>query len=417
MNLFVLIIVVFSLFPAVAEDWPQYRGSQHNGSTGEEILSVWPGSGLKPSWRASTLNGFSSFAVAEGFAATQLTKDGNEALVVFSASTGCVKWTTSLSKADFGHDGGNSGAKGNNGGDGPRSTPSIDKGNIFVFSADFELFCFNLKTGKTVWRKSLLAEHKGSQIKWENAASPVVEGEMVIVGGGGPGQSLLAFQKESGRLIWKVGTETVTHATPTVARIHGVPQVIFFCVSGLVSVEIETGKILWKQPYKFAVSTAASPIVDQDVVFCSAGNGVGGGAYKVSNVKGKWNTDEIWRIPGNAHVANHWSTPVLKDGHLYGMFSFKKYGDGPLKCIEMRTGKIKWEKEGFGAGNVIRVRENILALTDYGELVLIGGNSSVYKELARCKAVIGKCWSTPVVARGHIYVRSTKEGACLRVTP
>ncbi|MDG2214783.1 MAG: PQQ-binding-like beta-propeller repeat protein, partial [Verrucomicrobiota bacterium] len=241
MNLFVLIIVVFSLFPAVAEDWPQYRGSQHNGSTGEEILSVWPGSGLKPSWRASTLNGFSSFAVAEGFAATQLTKDGNEALVVFSASTGDVKWTASLSKADFGHDGGNAGAKGNNGGDGPRSTPSIDKGNIFVFSADFELFCFNLETGKTVWRKSLLAEHKGSQIKWENAASPVVEGEMVIVGGGGPGQSLLAFQKESGRLIWKVGTETVTHATPTVARIHGVPQVIFFCVSGLVSVEIEAG--------------------------------------------------------------------------------------------------------------------------------------------------------------------------------
>ena len=417
MNVLIILIAVFGFFPAIAEDWPQYRGSRHDGSTSEKILSVWPESGLKPSWRTPTLSGFSSFAVAEGFAATQLTKDGNEALVVFSASTGDVKWSASLSKADFGHNGGNAGARGNNGGDGPRSTPSIDGGNIFVFSADFELFCFSLETGKIIWKKNLLADHKGNQIKWENAASPVVEGELIFVGGGGPEQSLLAFHKASGRLAWAVGTETVTHATPTVARIHGVKQVIFFCVSGLVSVETETGRTLWKQPYKFAVSTAASPIVDQDVVFCSAGYGVGGGAYKVSNIKGKWNIDEIWRIPGNAHVANHWSTPVLKDGHLYGMFSFKKYGDGPLKCVEIRTGKIKWEKEGFGAGNVIRVRQNILALTDYGTLVLVEGNSSAYKELARFKAVTGKCWSTPVVARGHIYVRSTKEGACLRVSP
>ena len=115
MNVLIILITVFGFFPAIAEDWPQYRGSRHDGSTGEKILSIWPKSGLKPAWRAPTLNGFSSFAVAEGFAATQLNKDGNEALAVFSASTGDVKWSTSLSKADFGHNGGNAGARGNNG--------------------------------------------------------------------------------------------------------------------------------------------------------------------------------------------------------------------------------------------------------------------------------------------------------------
>lgn len=130
---------------------------------------------------------------------------------------------------------------------------------------------------------------------------------------------------------------------------------------------------------------------------------------------GKWTTDEVWRIPGNAHVANHWSTPVLKDGHLYGMFSFKKYGDGPLKCVELATGKIKWEKEGFGAGNVILVDGNVLALTDFGELVLVAGTASGYKELTRVKAVAGKCWSTPVVSDGRIYARSTTEAVCLEV--
>ena len=142
---------------------------------------------------------------------------------------------------------------------------------------------------------------------------------------------------------------------------------------------------------------------------------MGGGAYRIMHKGGKWSTDEVWRIPGNAHVANHWSTPVLKDGHLYGMFSFKKYGDGPLKCVELATGKIKWEKDGFGAGNVILVDGNVLALTDFGELVLVEGTAQGYKELARIKAVAGKCWSTPVVSGGRIYARSTKEAACLEV--
>jgi len=106
---------------------------------------------------------------------------------------------------------------------------------------------------------------------------------------------------------------------------------------------------------------------------------------------------------------------VLKDGHLYGMFSFKKYGDGPLKCVELATGKIKWEKEGFGAGNVIRVGDNILALTDYGKLVLVAGTPLGYRQLATTPAVTGKCWSTPTYANGRIYVRSTKQGAAFNV--
>ena len=82
----------------------------------------------------------------------------------------------------------------------------------------------------------------------------------------------------------------------------------------------------------------------------------------------------------------------------------------------MAPGKIKWEQEGFGAGNIILVDGNLLALTDFGELVLVAGNSTGYKELARAKAVAGKCWSTPVVSGGRIYARSTKEAACLEVT-
>ena len=116
---------------------------------------------------------------------------------------------------------------------------------------------------------------------------------------------------------------------------------------------------------------------------------------------------------GNQPVANHWSTPVYHRGHLYGMFSFKEYGSGPLKCVELATGKVKWEQPNFGAGNVILAGDTVLALSDAGELVTVEPNPATYREISRAKVVTGKCWSTPTLANGRIYVRSTREGVCL----
>jgi hypothetical protein len=98
------------------------------------------------------------------------------------------------------------------------------------------------------------------------------------------------------------------------------------------------------------------------------------------------------------------------------MFQFKEYGSGPLKCVELATGKVKWSQPGFGPGNVILLGDQILALSDAGDIVVAEATTAGYKELSRAKAVGGKCWSTPVVSNGRVYVRSTKEAACLDVS-
>jgi outer membrane protein assembly factor BamB len=178
----------------------------------------------------------------------------------------------------------------------------------------------------------------------------------------------------------------------------------------------KNGKILWQQPYKFNVSTAASPVVFENIVYCSAGYGVGSAAYAVKKSGSNYETSELWRVEGDG-LNNHWSTPVVHGGHLYGMFSFKKYGDGPVKCVDIRTGKELWSKEGFGPGNVILSNDKLLALSDKGELVIIEAKPDAYTELARADVLDGKCWSTPALAGGFIFARSTKEAACFAVAP
>ena len=218
--------------------------------------------------------------------------------------------------------------------------------------------------------------------------------------------------------MWKAHDEKITHATPIVATILGAKQIIYFTQSGLVSVNPADGALLWKHNFQYKTSTAASPVVGGDIVYCAAGYGVGSTAVKITKEDGAFKATELWLSKGNQPVANHWSTPVYFKGHLYGMFSFKDYGKGPLKCVELATGQVKWSEPNFGAGNVILVGDTVLALSDKGELVTVETNPTAYKELSRAKVVTGKCWSSPSVANGRIYVRSTKEAVCLdaRVT-
>lgn len=400
-----------------AAEWSQYRGPGHDGISTESVKLPWPSSGPKVIWKVPTPNGFSSFTVGGGIAFTEITHAVSgaprEFCVAYNAATGKGIWGVDIDQAKY-DGGGDSGDVNNKGGDGPRSTPVFSDGLVYVYTSDLVLYCLDAKTGAKVWSIDMMKEHGGANVKWSNAASPVIDGDLVLVAAGGKGESFLALKKKTGAIVWKSGDERITHATPVVDTILGTRQVIFFVQFGLVSLSVETGKELWRYKFPFRVSTAASPVVCGDIVYCSAGYGVGAGACKITKSdSGGLTAMEIWRITGDKPIANHWSTPVYKDGYLYGMFSFKRYGVGPLKCVEVATGKVMWEHPDFGAGNVILSQDGLLALADDGELVAVEASPKEYKEISRVQAVAGKCWSTPCLSNGRVYVRSTKEGACL----
>ena len=409
-------VLSLSCLKAVA-DWPQYRGATTDGITKETISTNNWEKNLKPLWKTELANGFSSFSVVGTRAFTIVSRevDGNptEVLLALDTKDGKEVWAAPLGMAKY-NGGGDSGTPDNKGGDGPRSTPSVDKkGRVYVTSAMLAVYCFDGRDGKKIWEHDLIKENNGANIQWQNAASPLLVDELVLCAGGGKGQALLALSQQDGKVVWKSEDDKMTHATPVLATILGVPQVIFYTQQGLVALDVKSGKPLWRHPFKYSTSTAASPVVWQDIVYCSAGYGVGAGACQITKTGGGMEAKELWRKENQ--LINHWSTPVVKDGFLYGMFSFKEYGKGPVACVDIKTGEQKWSQPGFGPGQIILAGDTLIALSDKGELVAIVPQPTAYKELARLDILDGKCWSLPVLSGGKIYARSTKEGGCWEV--
>ncbi len=403
---------------ALAEDWPLYHGAGSDRTSGETIANTdWAAKAPEKLWTAPTRNGFASFTVAGGKAYTIVEEeiDGlpTEVCIAFDADAGTTAWKAALDLWRVDHGGGNAGARGNDGGDGPRSTPAYAGGRVYCYTSDLRLVCLDAADGSERWAVEVGEAHGGRNIKWENAAAPLVEGGLVIVPGGGPGESFLAFDAGDGAVRWKSGDSLMTHASPVAATIGGRRQVLFFNQDGLTSVDANDGSQLWHHDFPFKVSTAAAPVVEGDIVYFAAGYGVGSTAIKVG---AGGETEELWFSAGDKPVTNHWSTPLVKDGHLYGMFGFKEYGDGPLKCVELATGEVKWEHPGYGPGGVCLAGDVLVCLGDAGQLTLVKASPDGYQELSRIDgAISGKCWSAPVLANGKIYIRSTEEAACFDV--
>ena len=402
-------IVVLSLSSGVfAAEWPQYRGPGHDGVTPEKINTRWS-TPPKVQWRIPLGSSLGSFVTGNGRLYV-FAKDGDdEAAQAFDAATGKRLWSTTIGKTIFD----------NSGGDGPRSTPALDDGRVYIYGTYQKLGCLDAADGKMIWSHDLNKEFGGKEPGWGSATSPLVDGNLVLVCCGGRGQSFVAFDKKSGSVAWKGQYDAPTHAAPIPADLLGIHQVIFFTTKGLAAVNPRSGDVLWRQAFPFNVSTAASPVVcGPDIVYCSAGYGSGSAAFQISKSGDHFVSRELWHLHSK-YLVNQWSTPIYKDGYLYGLYGFKEFQTEPLKCVDLKTGKEVWSHPGFGQGQVVMAGGNLLVQGDRGDLVLVKPSPDGYHEIARCQPfdANAKCWTDPAVADGHIYARSQTGGVCLDVAP
>ncbi len=258
-----------------------------------------------------------------------------------------------------------------------------------------------------------MAGFGGSVIFWQNAASPVVEDGLVFVNANSPTAALMAFNADSGALVWRAQDEQMTHATPILTTLHGMRQLIWATQSGLVSVNPQTGARIWKAPYPFGYTTslAASPAMDQDYVFLSAFYGMGAFAFQILLTNSVQTPVLRWANSAMA-LQNHWSTPVCFQGVVVGQFT-PDHSGAQLKCLNLSNGTTNWVANNIGRGNVIRVGTNLLIITERCDLILAAASTNAYTELRRFQAIPNyqeggnKCWNALALSDGQLYVRST----------
>lgn len=414
------LLAALCLFPlilavaATATDWPQYRGAGHDGVSRDRIKTQWSTEPPTELWRVPCTNGLSSFAVSGGRAFTQIRRNGGsgdkEVCLALDALTGRELWSRPLGPAAY--DGGTGSD------DGPRSTPTVQGGHVFVLTSYLVLHCLNATNGDSIWNKDLLALYQGSNISWQNAASPLVDNDLIFVNCNNASESLLALRASDGSLAWRSQTAPLTHSTPVTATLQGVRQIIFAAQRKLVALNRDTGALLWSAayPFNFDTSLAGSPVVCSNIVFISANYSMGAFATRITLSGSSFVATPAWT---NISLKAHWMTPVYYEGCLYGMFGSS--ATSPLKCIDAQTGAQRWSVNGFGRGGTILVGRYLLVLAEQGDLVLVEANPAAYVEVARFHAFLNynvdnnKCWNVPAVCDGRIYARSTAEALCLDV--
>ena len=428
---FVLGILTASAFASIASDWPQYRGVSGDGISADRIQKAWPAGGPTVLWRKALTNGFSSFVISDGRAFTMISRDSGglkEMCVASDAATGNQLWTRTIDDASSwsptSTSNGGEGTSPYNRGDGPRSTPSVQAGRVFALSGHLHLLCLNATNGAVIWSNNLATAYGASEPVngWESAASPRLDNDLLFVNLGSStlAGTLCAIRVTNGTVAWSSQTEVSTHSTPVVATIEGVRQVLFATGTGIVSVDRNTGAFLWKYTYPFfPVDTAlgASPVVWSNIVVVTAAYGSRGtAAFRVTRAGSTWTPTQMWY---RSTLKSTWMTPVPYEGCLYGKFSDKGFYATPLVCLDLASGTNKWSTNNFGMSGIIMVDKTLMTLTDDGRFILFRPNPTNYTELARFQAFSlnastpGKCWSTPAVADGRAYLRSTREGLAL----
>ena len=388
---------------AAADDWPHWLGPQSNGTSAETgLATTWPSGGPKVLWKVPGGDGYSSISVAGDRAITLVQRGGKELVVALEADTGKELWSTPIGPAFK-----------NQYGNGPRSTPWIDGDRVYVQSVNGPLACLDAKTGTVVWQKNLLTEFGAKNITWGLSASPVLSGDLVLAVPGAKNAGVAAFDKKTGAVAWKTGSDKAAYASPVVADVGGVKQAIFFNAAGLLAVTLDKGTELWRigWPTEFDCNIATPLLLPGNKLFVSSGEGNGCVCYQLQ-AAGPPKT--AWESKGKKSVMIcYWATPVVHEGHLYGFAGeFDKRID--LRCIDLADGKVKWSKDGFGKGALMIADGQLIATTKTGDLVLIRATPTGYEERGRVE-LLGTNRTVPTLAKKKLYVRDLANIFCLDV--
>jgi outer membrane protein assembly factor BamB len=395
-------------------DWPQFAGPNRDGiARGLRVRTDWEQRPPLPVWRHPVGAGWSSFAIVGKYAFTQEQRGTFEGVVCYDAETGKEQWVYLEPGQRFSK---------SLAGVGPRATPTVAGSRVYTMGANGVFNSINAHDGRVVWQHAIVLEAGVKHLQWGMSGSPLVYDNLVVVNPGGPrskiagpetsGRALLAYDRITGKEVWASGDCQAGYASPVLATLAGVRQVVLFDGVGVGGYDAATGKELWRSPEwtnQFDVNIAQPIILPGDAIFLSSGYGTGSALFDVKRSGSTWTVTTRWTAPNRFKLK--FNTGVCRDGCVYGL------DEGILACLDLATGKERWKSGRYGYGQVLLLENALLVISEEGDLVLVDVSPTGGRELAKFHAIDGKTWNHPAVSGSRLFVRNAEEATCYDLGP
>lgn len=379
------------------KDWPRWRGQNSDSkSLAEGVFKE--GYGLKVAWQKSLGSGYSSISIADGHAVTMFSDSTFDYVISLDAETGVEQWRYKIDSTYVGHDGSHNG---------PISTPVIDDGKVFALGPKGHLLALGLETGEKIWSDNIATGHHSLAPFYGYATSPLIKGEVLVVETGGQGNTISGFNKNTGKLMWATGTDTVNYQSPITISFDGEDQLVCVGDKYLYGLNPQNGEMYWQYHHNGGRQSINPVLIGSNRLFLNASNREAT-LIEIEKNGDEFIVKELWKTRETSRTFN---TPVYHDGNLYG------YTARFMVSLNAETGASNWKSRPPGDGFLILVDDHLVVITKRGALHIVKAVPDAYQEVASLQLFDGLTWTPTSFANGKIYARNLTEIAAVAVVP
>ncbi len=415
---------------ALGDDWPGWLGAERDSVWRETgILKTLPADGLRAKWRTPVAAGYAGPAVADGKVyladyaiasgkvvnnpGRRIKLEGRERVLCINADDGSPLWEHEYPCSyDVSYP------------SGPRVTPTVGDGNVYTLGTMGHLRCLSAATGKLIWSKDLTKEYTTKTPIWGFAGHPLlVDGKLICLVGGS-GSVAVAFDKDTGKELWRSLSATDPgYCPPVLLEAGGRRQLVIWHSRAINGLDPGSGKVYWSVSLKpnHGMSIAV-PRLSGDHLFAS---GVGAKGLLLKLDRNRPAAEVVWRgtVRDAVYCAN--SSPFIEAGVLYGVCE-----KGELRAVDLLSGRRLWETYAATSGNrgaaydsafIVKHEDRYFLFNGKGELIVARLSRDGYEEIGRAEILaptneaFGRpvVWSHPAFANRSIYARNDKELVCV----
>ncbi|HLN01328.1 MAG TPA: PQQ-binding-like beta-propeller repeat protein [Bryobacteraceae bacterium] len=325
--------------PALAENWPQWRGPDLNGISHEKNLPVKWGREENIAWKLALPSRSGATPVIWGDRIFLNVADKDDIFLwCVDRTRGTVIWKKFLTSGNYKINKQNMSSP----------SPVTDGTHVYIMTGNGILKAFDF-AGNDNWTRDIQKDYGRFGLNWGYASSPLLFEDALYVevlhGMKTRDPSyLLRIDKKTGKTVWRVErpTEAVrespdAYTTPALLRYDGKTEIVVSggdCVTGH---DPATGKELWRgngfNPQKDgAYRVIASPVVYDDVVYTPT-RVRPLQAFRAGGRGDITETHRLWAFQNGPDVP----TPVT-DGTLFYVVNDR----GIVWCLDAKTGKEIW---------------------------------------------------------------------------